>query len=452
MKARVLLVEDDDALRKVLAFNLTDGGFDVDAVATGQAALETYDRTRHAAVLTDLRMPGLSGLDLLRRLKEDDADVVLLVMTAYGSLDVAVEAMQEGAFHYVEKPVNTRTLLAVLQRAVEHGRLGREHRELLEGPGARSSERLIVSTSPAMNELLRLVDKVAESNATILVQGESGTGKELIARAAHARSDRSRRPFVTVNCAAVPAELLESLLFGHEKGAFTGATKATRGKFSAADGGTLFLDEIGEMSGRLQSKLLRVLQDGEIDVVGANRPVTVDVRVIAATHRDLQALVEAGTFRHDLYYRLAVIPLTVPPLRARREDIPVLFRHFLRKHQPEHQIAVDRALLAYDWPGNVRELENLAKRMELLAEGPHLTIADVPPAIRAAGEPAARRHGELGELPFRLPEGGLDLVDLERRVIAAVLVREGGNQSAAARYLNIPRHILLYRMEKYGLK
>ena len=456
---RILLVEDDDSLREVVAFNLSEGGFAVDTAPNGKEALACYHSERHSVVLTDLKMPGIDGLELLRRLRKREAGAVVVMMTAHGTLDTAVTAMQEGAFHYVEKPVNNRTLLAVLHRAVEHSHLGRENEALRHAAdGGARPDKLIISTSPAMNNVLRLVDKVADSDATITILGESGTGKELIARAIHERSSRRARPFVTVNCAAIPPDLLESLLFGHAKGAFTGATQASQGKFAAADRGTLFLDEIGEMSAGLQSKLLRVLQEGEVDVVGSNQPRAVDVRVLSATNQNLEKLVAEGSFRNDLYYRLNVIPITIPPLRARREDIPVLFRHFIRKHGRGLSFSVapevDDCLLRHEWPGNVRELENLTERMLLLSEGQTLGKVDVPAAIRQVARPDSAELSTLPKegLPFDLPEDGLDLMDLERRIIQAALDRAGGNQSAAARYLSIPRHVLLYRMEKYGIR
>ena len=456
-KPRVLLIEDDDSLREVVSFNLKDGGFEVDATANGEEALGRYDAARHAVVLTDLKMPGMDGMEVLGRILAIEPQAVVVVMTAFGSLETAVSAMRGGAFHYVEKPVNTPTLLAVLRRAVEYGQLGKENQRLRKAVENKSPEKLIISTSPAMNEVLRLVDKVADSGATIAIYGESGTGKELVARAIHQRSQRNDKPFVTVNCAAIPPDLLESLLFGHEKGAFTGANRASRGKFAAADGGTLFLDEIGEMSAPLQSKLLRVLQEGEIDVVGSNLSAAVDVRVISATHRDVESMVEEGKFREDLFYRLAVIPITIPPLRERREDIPVLFRHFIRKHAADRLLEVDRAvdqcLVEYEWPGNVRELENTTERMLLLCNGDRLTIDDVPTrARRTSGHRHRSSSDAHGDLPFELPPEGLDLMEHERLIISATLERMNGNQSATARYLSIPRHVLLYRMEKYGLK
>ena len=449
---QLLVVEDDDSLREVLTFNLEEAGFEVTAVASGTEGLEAYEADAFDVVITDLRMPQIDGMELLDRLVDRDPLAVVVMVTAFGSKDRAIEAMRRGAFHYVEKPVNKRTLLAVIETAVEYRRVRRENRALKDGNDRKGPT--IVAASPEMNAVMRRVDKVADSGATVLIRGESGTGKELVARALHDRSSRSRKPFVAVNCAAIPEELLESVLFGHKKGAFTGATADSEGKFAAADGGTLFLDEIAEMSAELQSKLLRVLETGEIDTVGATRPRQVDVRILAATHRDIEALVEEGRFREDLFYRLNVVPLEIPPLRERREDIPVLVRAFMRE-QADREITIERevddALMAYDWPGNVRELRNVVERMCLLCEGDRLTAEDVPSQVHTASSTATPGSG-TETLPFELPEEGLDLMDLERRVIEAVLDKTDGNQSAAARYLNLPRHKLIYRMEKFGLK
>lgn len=454
MSANVLLVEDDDSLREVLAFNLEDAGLEVQTASDGREGLQCYDPDRHDVVITDLRMPRLDGMELLSELRDADPEAVVLVVTAYGNTDRAVEAMRRGAFHYVEKPVNKRTLQAVVEKAVEYRRLRLENRQLRQSSGERAAaEATIVAASPAMNEVLRLVDKVADSAATVLIRGESGTGKELVARAIHDRSGRGEEPFVAVNCAAIPGDLLESVLFGHKKGAFTGATEESQGKFAAADGGTIFLDEIAEMSDELQSKLLRVLQEGEIDVVGASDTKSVDVRVVAATHREIDALVEEGDFREDLYFRLNVVPIEIPPLRERTEDIPVLTRYFLRHNDECSGVEVDRevdeALIDFEWPGNVRQLQNVVERMCLLREEETLQLDDVPAEIRRSGSGGASRAS--GGIPFELPDEELDLVALERSVIAAALAKHDGNQSATARYLNLPRHKLLYRIEKYDL-
>jgi two-component system NtrC family response regulator len=440
----ILLVEDDDSLREILAMNLEDFGFLVDQVPDGAQAIKHYDPGVHALVLTDLRMPGgVGGLDVLDHVRSLDPDALVLVLTAFGGAKHSLEAMRRGAFHYVEKPINTTSLIHEIERALAHRGGG-----LDVGSGQKTRPEMIAS-SPAMNEVLRIVDKVASSDAPVMILGESGVGKELVARALHDRSTRSSREFVAVNCAAIPKELLESILFGYEKGAFTGAHQRTDGKFARAHQGTLFLDEIAEMSLDLQSKLLRVLQDGFVERVGSLTPEHVDVRVVTATHQDLEARVKEGAFRQDLFYRLHVIPIRVPPLRERPEDIPVLIRHFLRELSPEVSLEVDSEvdaqLMRHDWPGNVRQLRNVIERMVLLRDSDRLLPCEVPGEI-------TQRVGELtDDLPFALPAQGLDLMGLERRIIIATLRLLGGNQSAAARYLNIPRHVLVYRLEKFEI-
>jgi len=444
-RAHILLVEDDASLREVLAMNLEDAGFTIDQVEHGAEAIARYDPACHELVLTDLRMPGgKSGLDVLEHVKGCDPEAVVLVLTAFGGAKHSLEAMSRGAFHYVEKPVNTTSLIQEIERALHHKRGTTQTRIEPTHPPS------MVASSPAMNAVLQMVDKVATSNAPIMILGESGVGKELVARALHERSDRQSKAFVAVNCAAIPRDLLESILFGYEKGAFTGAQRRTDGKFALAHQGTLFLDEIAEMSFELQSKLLRVLQDGFVERVGSLVPEHVDVRVITATHQDLEARVQEGKFRQDLYYRLRVVPIDVPPLRGRPEDIPVLVRHFLRELSPEQGLSVDpevdAVLMNYAWPGNVRELRNAIERMVLLRETDHLSLRDVPEEIRSAG-----RAGH-DEFSFELPARGLDLMKFERHIIVETLRMLDGNQSAAARYLNIPRHVLVYRLEKFEIE
>lgn len=451
-QSQIMLVEDDDSLREVLTFNLTEAGHQVHAFDNATDALAAYSSSIDV-VLTDLRMPGMDGLTLLSKLVASDPNAVVLVLTAFGGTERAVDAMRRGAFHYVEKPVNTTTLLASVSKAIEYRRLQESSQPSQTLGVHRAKQRHpIVASSPKMNAVLKLVDKIAATDATILIRGESGTGKELVARAIHTRSHRSDRAFVTVNCAAIPAELLESTLFGHERGAFTGANKASSGKFRQADGGTIFLDEIAELTPHLQSKLLRVLQEGEVEVVGGDAPISVDVRVIAATHQDLEALLHEGALRQDLYYRLNVVPIEIPPLRERPEDIPALTRFFIRRIAPEANItigrAVDSRLLAYRWPGNVRELQNVVERMVLLRDSESLGRALLPDFVTATRTAGYRASGSL---PFELPEEGLDLVGLERDIIKEALAKMKGNRSATARYLGIPRHVLLYRLEKYNI-
>ncbi|MBU0553724.1 sigma-54 dependent transcriptional regulator [Myxococcota bacterium] len=431
---RVLLIEDDDSLRQVLAINLEDHDFIVDQAPDGAAGLALYDPLRHDVVLTDLRMPEVDGLGVLEGVLARDPTAAVVVLTAFGGTEQALEAMRRGAFHYVEKPLHTGALIATLRRAMA---------ARLSPSAPRRPE--IIAASPAMNRALRIVDKVAHSEAPVMILGESGVGKELIARAIHQRGGRAAGPFVAINCAAIPGELLESALFGHEKGAFTGANARRDGKFSQANGGTLFLDEIAEMSPRLQSKLLRALQERRVDRLGGAAPEPFDARILTATHQDLKARIAQGVFREDLYYRLHVVPLEVPPLRARREDIPVLTRHFLRQLAPGVGVsrAVDEALMGYAWPGNIRELRAVVERMLLLRDGPDLEVEDVPPELRAPPQPQG--------LPFALPDEGFDLIAHEIAIIRAALEKTGGRRAAAARYLHLPRHVLIYRLEKYGL-
>ena len=454
---RVLLVEDDASGREMGLFNLRKAGYEADGADNGAAALAAFAPGRYDLVLTDIRMPGISGLDVLRAVKEHDPDVPVIVVTAYGNVELAVEAMKAGAADFIGKPFNREHLLLAVRKALEGRRLRRELRSLrIRASGV---ERPIIARSAAMQRVLELVDRVAPSDATVLVTGESGTGKELVARRIHVRSGRAEGPFGVLNCAAVPGELLESELFGHEKGAFTGAHRARQGRFRQADGGTLFLDEVGELPLALQSKLLRVVQEKVVDVVGRDTPVSVDVRVVAATHRDLPTLVREGRFREDLLYRLTVVELRVPPLRERPEDIAPLVRHFVARAGGDRELVVPGALLAElerrPWPGNVRELENACERLSVLCAGDVLDAADLPPgpggAATGRGAPTAGAALSLDEWP-PLPKGGLSLVDLEKRVIERVLAREDGNVSAAARYLRVPRHILTYRLQKYGIR
>jgi len=446
---RILLVEDDSAGRELAAFNLEKAGYAVDSAANGEQGLERFDPARHGVVITDIRMPGISGLDLLARVKERSPATPVLVITAYGDVETAVEAMKLGAVDFIGKPFNREHLLLVVERALESRRLKQEVRSLRSR--VRGVERPIVFESPAMREALELADRVAGSGATVLITGESGTGKELIARRIHGRSDRSDGPFVPVNLAAMSAELLESELFGHEKGAFTGAARARKGRFRQADGGTVFLDEIAEIPPSLQAKLLRVLQERAVEVVGADVPAPIDVRVLAATNRDLGREVGEGRFREDLYFRINVVEIPMPALRERAEDIEPLVRHFAQVFAPDRELEIPDELLerlkGRGWPGNVRELQNAVQRLVVLCPGDELRVEDLP----TAGDGATIDGAALLDGWPPLPEEGLSLVDLERTVIERVLALKGGNVTRAARYLAVPRHVLAYRMDKYGI-
>jgi two-component system NtrC family response regulator len=445
----ILFVDDDEAGRELSRYNLEEAGHRVTLVADGEAALSRFSPDEHDLVVTDLRMPRLGGMELLRRLAGRTPEVPVIVITAHGSVETAVEAMKAGAYDFIEKPFGRDVLLLTVARALEHRRLTRENRRLrIRAAGV---EREIISVSRAMSDLLRAADRVARSDAAVLITGESGTGKELVARRIHARGPRAERPFAAINCAAVPAELLEAELFGHERGAYTGATRARAGRFRAADGGTILLDEIGELPPALQGKLLRAVQEKTVDVVGADRPVTVDVRVLAATNRSLTAAIADGRFREDLYYRLNVVELEVPPLRERPEDIEPLARHFVAQFAEGRDLELPdlvlSALAGHAWPGNVRELQNACERLVVLAGGDTLRVEDLPPSLRSGTAAAVA----LDEWP-PLPPEGLSLVDLERRVIERALKLQNGNVTRAAAFLRVPRHVLAYRIEKYGIR
>jgi two-component system NtrC family response regulator len=443
----ILIIEDDPAMREVLAFQVAEVATDdVDVAATGREGLEAFDPARHRVVLTDLRMPGMDGMAVLKAVLKRAPGTLVIVVTAFGDVAVAVDAMKAGAFDFLQKPFDRDHLRSVIAKALGvvslKTRVDELERTLEWG------DRALVYVSARMDETVRLIDRVARSDASVLLTGESGTGKELLARRLHARSHRARGPFVAVNCGAIPRDLLESELFGHARGAFTGAVREHRGRFEQAAGGTLFLDEIGDLPRDLQPKLLRALETGSVDPLGgASRPV--DVRIVAATNHDLADETANDRFRGDLYFRLAVIEVRVPALRERPEDVPVLVEHFLAKWGGgrRFKVAADamRALSAAPWPGNVRELENACRRFCLLADGKTISLEMVDEAIGRVVPAAAPSDGLV------LPPDGLSLRGLEADVIRRALERHQMNRSRTARYLGIPRHVLLYRMRKYGI-
>ena len=454
MTTRILFIEDDPAGREVGLFNLRKAGYEVTEAQDGAQGLSLYANRDFDLVITDLKMPGVSGMDVLREIKKRTPQMPVIVITAYGNIDRAVEAMKLGAHDFIGKPFNRDHLLLAVEKAIESSALTKEVAELrIKVSGV---ERPIVYESKTMHKLLETADRVAASEATVLITGESGTGKELLARRVHVRSARARGPFVALNCAAVPKELLESELFGHAKGAFTGATKDRLGRFRQARGGTMFLDEVAEIPIEMQGKLLRVLQERVVDVVGMDTPVPVDTRVIAATNKDLRQRIGEGSFREDLYFRLNVIELNIPPLRERIDDIKPLVEHFVDQQSGSRELGVPETLLLelrqMPWPGNARELENICERLTILAKGDELSMADLPPLAKSRQErEAPTGSGPLGEWP-ELPPEGLSLMELERRVIERVLERKRWNIAQAARYLEVPRHILTYRMEKFGIR
>src|SRR5512139_373624 len=453
MPGRILFIDDDPAGREVALFNLRKAGYEVAAAPDGSEGLKAFAASPFDLVITDLKMPGVSGMEVLRSVRGRAPDVPVLVITAFGNVETAVAAMKEGAYDFIGKPFHRDQLLLAVSKALERRRLAAEVRDLrIRAAGV---GRDVVFASPAMRRLIEMADRVAASDATILITGESGTGKEVVARRIHVRSPREDRPFVAINCAAIPGELLESELFGHTRGAFTGAVRDRPGKFRQADGGTLFLDEIGEIPMSLQSKLLRALQERVVDVVGGDAPVEVDARVVCATNKDLQERIREGRFREDLYYRLNVVELHVPPLRERPEDIPLLVEYFIRELDTGKEMVIPPRVMeelgARPWPGNVRELRNACERIAILGHGREASIDDLPPASGRASmeDPAADIMGP--SFP-PLPAGGLSLVDLEKKVIEMALRLKKGNITQAAAYLRVPRHILVYRIEKYGLR
>jgi two-component system NtrC family response regulator len=464
-QACILLADDDPNFRKVVAYNLARMGTTVEAVANGREALERLASGQAFDVLlTDVRMPEMDGLELLRALRRREREAAqapgapdapprrlpVILITAHGDIEMAVQAMHDGADDFLTKPFERDRLAEKIERALRPGRLERENRALREELGRRCSFDGIVGSSPAMRELFDLMGRVAQRDATVLILGESGTGKELVARALHASGPRAAGPFVAVNCAAIPPMLLESELFGHVRGAFTGADQSREGRFQLANGGTLLLDEIGDMPPELQAKILRVLQEREVEPVGAERPVPVDVRIVAATHRDLERLARDGDFRQDLFYRLNVVALCVPPLRDRREDIPLLAKRFLERFgEPDVRLERDalERLSSWSWPGNVRELENAIERaLALRADPARITAADLalvePPRLADAAQAAL----------YEIPDQGIVLDEVERRLIESALAKTGGNQTRAARLLGITRQKLIYRMQKHGLQ
>ena len=448
MKKRVLVVEDEEKLRRVVELQLVSAGFEVDKAATAEEGVKVVDRAD--LVLTDLRLPNMDGLGLLALIRRQNAQVPVVVMTAYGSIETAVECMKAGATDFLLKPFSLDHLMQVVHKALEVRALRDENRQLKEELGRRYEYDNIIGRSEPMQEIFATIERVAPTRATVLLAGESGVGKDLIARAIHFHSPRRDRPLVKINCTAIPENLMESELFGYEKGAFTGAVTSKPGKFEQADTGTVFLDEIGDVPGPIQVKLLRILQEREFERLGSNVTRHTDVRIIAATNQDLRAALEQGTFREDLYYRLNVVPLNIPPLRERKQDIPFLANHFIRKLAADSGSAVEsitdaamERLEAYHWPGNVRELENVIERSLVLCRGSQLDAGDV--RLESAPRPRSQNGQHF------LPEG-LTLDQYEQELIREALRRADGNKSHAARLLGLTRNALRYRLTQMGLE
>ncbi len=447
MAAKILIIDDDTSLRRVLEYNLQEEGYEVITAADGEAGLALFAESSPALVVTDLKMPGISGFQVLAAIKERSPATLVIVITAFGAIDTAIEAMKLGAYDYITKPFNRDQLKLVVKKALELRGLSEENRLLKEELTERAEFRNIVGISRGMEQVFAVVRKVADTDATVLITGESGTGKEMVAKSIHSLSSRRSFPFVPINCAAIPRELLESELFGHVKGAFTGAVRDKVGKFQSADGGTLFLDEVGELPVDLQPKLLRALQERIIEPVGGTTSRKLDVRIVAATNVDLETAIEEGRFREDLYYRLSIIPIHLPPLRERGDDVLLLIRHFTAKHGGGGVTFTPRALEImkhYPWPGNVRELENTIERLLIMRNSDSIDAEDLPGKLR--GVKKGREGGVIN-----LPAEGYSLEQLEREIVVEALDRNDWNQTAAARFLRIPRHTLIYRMGKYNI-
>jgi two-component system response regulator AtoC len=442
-KVKVLIVDDEAIIRDALSDWLKDIGYQVFTAENGQKALNVIEKEKPGIMIADLVMPGMDGIELMKKAKAQQPDIEVIIITAYASIPTAITAMKEGAYDYIEKPFCPERAELLVKKLAEHRELIEENLSLRQKLEDRYRFENIIAKSSKMQRVIEVIKVVAKSNVTILITGESGTGKELVARAIHSQSDRSSKPFVAVSCAALPESLLESELFGHEKGSFTGAYAQKKGKFEFANGGTLFLDEIGEMSANIQVHLLRVLEEKEFTRVGGNEPIKVDVRVISATNKDLRRAIEKQEFREDLYYRLNVVNIELPPLRERKEDIPLLAEHFLHKFAAENRKEVTEfspevieSLLAYDWPGNIRELENSIERAIILSRDSSITTADLPQENVSLVSSASI---------------GKNLKEVEKTHILNVLRETGENYSEAARILGVSRMTLYNKAKEYGL-
>ncbi len=451
VKPRVLIVEDEDKMRRILELILSPDGYHIDLAEDGSKALSLLDKFSYDLVITDLKMPVVDGMEVLKAINKLSPNVPVVVITAYGSVGSAVEAMKDGAFDYITKPFEKEEIRIVASKAIAYGVLRKENMYLREEIGKRYPLDEFIGNSQKMREVYAQVGQVAGTNSTVLITGESGTGKELLARSIHHGSPRSSGPFIAINCASIPDTLLESELFGFEKGAFTGADRTKPGKLERAHRGSLFLDEIGEMSPNIQAKLLRVLQERSFERLGGTKTVEVDIRLIAATNKNLRDLVEKGKFRDDLFYRLNVFPINIPPLRERAEDIPLLALHFLERYGEEMNKNVKGIapgamdiLLSYPWHGNVRELQNVLERAVILARDGEITSKEINLC-----------HSEeidiLQKLKMLIPPSGISLDEIEKNLIVAALEITGHNQIKAAKLLHISRNTFRYRMEKYGI-
>jgi two-component system, NtrC family, response regulator len=449
MSIKVLLADDDAALRRVIQFKLKQKGYDVVDVSDGAEALNRLKESRFDLLLTDMKMPGMTGLELLAESKSIQPDLEVILITAFADISQAVEAVKLGAQDYLTKPFEDDQLFISIEKALRFKMLRTENKQLREQLDSKKFLLNIIGISLPFKNMMGLVDKIAPTDATVLLVGESGTGKEVIAKAIHYKSSRNNQEFVGVNCAAIPKDLLESELFGHIKGAFTGAIKDKKGKFELAEGGTLLLDEISELNLELQAKLLRVIQERVVEPVGAEKKVEIDIRLLASSNVNLADLVAKGRFREDLFYRLNVIPINVPTLRERVDDISILVKEFLRKFGKHDNIEVStdlmKSLQAHSWPGNIRELENTVERMVILRKSDKLTPDDLPSDF---GSTQLRKGEEITANAFKTD---VTFQEAEEKLITDALNMFAWNRTRAAKHLNIPRHVLVYRMKKYGI-
>ncbi len=447
---RILLIDDDINLGKVISHQLKKNGFIVDVATNGHDGLKQYTREDYDIVVSDIQMQDISGIDVLNAIRKKDQQVIFILITAYGSVDSAIDACKLGADDYITKPFGREQLLFTIEKNVRLKQLEKENESLKDDLQGKFHFDNMVANSRKMQQVLKLTQKVADSTANVLILGESGTGKELIAKAIHYYSSRKNKPLITINCPSIPGNLLESELFGHVKGSFTGALKDRKGRFELADGGTIFLDEIGELHLDPQAKLLRFLQEREFERVGGEKTIKVDVRLISATNQDLQDLIRRKKFREDLYYRLSVIPIQLPPLCERKEDIPYLIDFFIKRYSSGRKFSIDphviKMLKQYPWPGNVRELENVMERMVTLSASNTISMQDIPPYLITED-----LKGSTSGFSVQIPEEGVSLDLIEKNVIEKVLNKVKGNKSEAARLLKIPRHVLLYRLKKFGI-
>ena len=446
MKSSILLIDDDVNLNRVTQFQLEENKYRVTTALNGLEGIEKFKKKTTDIIITDLQMPKLGGMELIKEIRKINKDVIIIVITAYGSVESAVKACKLGADEYIAKPFGIEELIFIIEKAVRFKEIVLQNMYLKYEIKEKYDYENIIGNDSKMKELFQLIDRVSKSDSTVLLLGESGTGKELIARAIHNKSPRKEKNFVAVNCAAIPDMLIESELFGHVKGAFTGAYKDRIGKFELAHKGTIFLDEIADLNFEIQAKLLRTLQEKEIERVGESAPINVDVRIIAATNKDLKKLISENKFREDLFYRINVIPITIPPLRDRKSDVPLLIEHFKEQYAPQRKLEfsddVIKEMQNYNCPGNIRELENLVERIAVIKYEGEVTIKDLP---------FFNIEEKIKGFPLEIPDEGISLEDIEKKALTLALEKSKGNQTMAAEFLKIPRHVLVYRMKKFGL-